>query len=84
VLARFFSNVFALFFSFFFAAKTIGSLRHLCSTVHNNHEGYLPSNLFVPGPPFPSAGRNKVDVLRKEHNDALAAEHARNTVSSAK
>jgi hypothetical protein len=44
----------------------------------------MPSNLYTLGPPFPSAGKNRTEIARKEHNERLAADSARNSVSSAK
>jgi hypothetical protein len=40
--------------------------------------------LYTLGPPFPSAGKNRTEIARKEHNERLAADNARNSVSSAK
>ena len=49
-----------------------------------SNEGFLPANLYTLGPPFPSAGKNRTEIARKEHNERLAADNARNSVSSAK
>jgi hypothetical protein len=57
---------------------------HVAATAHHCREGYLPANLYMLGPPFPSAGKNRVEVARKEHNTRLAADAVRNSVSSAK
>lgn len=56
----------------------------MCSTVHNHHEGFIPANLYMAGAPFSTAGRNKVDVARKEHNGRLAADAATANLTCAK
>ena len=44
---------------------------HMATLAHNNNEGYMPANLYTMGVPFPSGGKNKVDVQRMEHNNSV-------------
>ena len=59
-------------------------LTNPCTLYFNSNEGFMPSNLYTLGPLFPSAGKNRTEIARKEHNERLAADSARNSVSSAK